>query len=130
MSRSQVTRNDEPTGFEVGAIRRYPNEAKKLPSPLETWTRSEIGIDEGALVTFSLAGVVEKAGRASTTHEIHYWRTADGVREWVEEYHANRETTPCGYATGIVNLGDDEYTCSYEDCDCRMTRAEAREVIR
>ena len=109
------------------AIQRYPLEAQKLPADGE-WLRVDIDLDQGALTAFSRNGVVKKTRADPSQSKRHYWTTMKGIVEWVET-HTTEPNTPCGHATGIRTIEPGTYTCTCEDCDCRMSRDEAKEVI-
>lgn len=123
MARTKDTLSD----VKRAAIKRYPRAAEQLPDPSETWERHEIELDENAHRTFSASEVIEVVHRSN--HKGHTWRTADGITSWVAN-NVQPATTPCGNATGIRTItAGEEYTCSCEDCDCRMDRKTAEEVV-
>lgn len=110
------------------AVQRYPMEAQKLPDVGEEWRRIEIGLDQAALTTFHRNGVVERVRRDPQQVKRSIWQTKKGVTGWVEE-HTSEPTTPCGHATGIHTIEPGTYTCTDDDCDCRMDRETAMEVV-
>ena len=113
-------------------IRKYSEAALKLPESGVTWTNDEVGLDKGPLSAFSHHGVIVSVGRDEddTVPQRNIWRTAHGVSDWVDRHLDEPEYTPCGNATGIRTLEAGRvYTCSSDDCDCRMSREEAEEVL-
>lgn len=113
-----------------GAVRRYWQVAERLPEPGEKWLAREADIDTGALKLFQRSGVIEKHEREDGPGDCHYWETSEGVREFVEQYIEGKTRTPCGRATGVRTItAGEEYTCTDPECDCRMDRKTAEEVV-
>ena len=123
------TDRDSDVGMlQRAAIQRYPLEAQKLPQDGE-WLREDIDLHFGALNVFSRNGVVTKVREDPRQDKRHFWTTTPGVVEWVEN-HTSEPSTPCGHATGIRTIeAGTTFTCTDDSCDCRMSRAEAEEVI-
>lgn len=105
------------------------DDAAKLPEHGETWLGKEVGLDGGAIRLFSQVGVIQKRGCEEDEAFAHYWETKQGVREWLDSRIENRDTTPCGHSTGIRTIEPGTYTCTCEDCDCRMDRETAEAVF-
>lgn len=114
---------------ERAALQRYPMEAQKLPAKGETWMRAHIDLHHGALNAFHKAGVIRKVRRNNADNDAWHWEATAGVAEWVDT-HIQDPTTPCGHATGVRTItAGEEYTCSDPECDCRMDRETAEEVV-
>lgn len=133
MSATSRRRESSLSGSMARTLQAYPEVAKKLPEPSETWKASDHDIRGSTLVRLHRTGVVRKAGREDGANGTYYWRTADGVHEWVDSHldDDNRGTTPCG-ATGVVNLGNGWFTCNDNECTqwaCLFDEATAREVV-
>lgn len=113
----------------VSTLREYNYEAKQLPPSDEMWLRSELGLEQGPHQAFADCGAIQKAERDGLQHTRHYWRTGEGVYEWVQNHIETQNWTPCGHATGIRTIEPGTYTCTDDACDCRMSREEAEAVI-
>ena len=129
MTRDRRRRKGGLSQIQASALQRRMNDAAKLPPHGETWIGNEVGVDAGAIRLFSQVGIIQKRGYADEEAYAHYWETKQGVHEWLEKRLENRDTTPCGHSTGIRTIEPGTYTCTYEDCDCRMSRDEAKQVI-
>lgn len=129
MTRSGRRRKGGLSHIQASALRKRMGEAAKLPEHGETWLGKEIGIDAGTIRLFSRVGIIEKRGYAEDDAYANYWETKKGVQEWLEGRLENRDTTPCGHATGIRTIEPGTYTCTDDSCDCRMSRSEAEEVV-
>ena len=111
------------------ALQAYQLEAEKLPPHGYKWRSCQIRLSTAAVKRFARAGVIQKVGKGNPKKNRAIWMTTPGVYEWVQDTIAGADRTPCQNATGIRNLGDGEYTCLDEDCDCRMDRETVEEVF-
>lgn len=114
---------------QAAALRRYMDDAKKLPEPSEEWLRINHDIGKGALNAFHQTGVITKLHVDEEQWTRYYWRTKQGVREWLEQRLENRTSTPCDNATGFHTIEPGVYTCTDSECDCRMDRETVKEVF-
>lgn len=115
--------------FDSDVLRRFRFDALKLPPAGDTWLSDQKDISHPALVAFHHAGVIRKIELDDDQPTRAYWETTQGVHEYAQEEFGDLDTTPCGNATGVRNLGEDGFTCLDDDCDCRMTRETAKEVV-
>lgn len=129
MTRDRRRRKGGLSQIQASALQRRFDDAAKLPEHGETWLGHEIGLDGGAIRLFSQVGIIQKRGYEEDGAYAHYWETKQGVREWLESRIENRDTTPCGQATGIRTIEPGTYTCTCEGCDCRMDRETAEAVF-
>ena len=114
------------------AMRRFDNDALKLPPNPEEWKAKEVGIGHGALSVFHQSGIVETVGRYNTENgdARHLWRTKPGMVEWVDDNIAVLPRTPCGCSTGFRTISAGEtYSCTNDDCDIRFDRETAEELV-
>lgn len=112
----------------ASTLKRFQEAARKLPPSDETWLRVDIEIGRGPQRAFSRAGLIKKIERKEHTTK-HYWKTTQGVYDWIQRHIETQTYTPCGKSTGIRTIEPGTYTCTHDDCECRMSRDEAEEVI-
>lgn len=116
----------------VAAVKRYPEAAAALPPFPEKWLASEISeVNQAAINTFAKSGVIQKQETERVMGNTRaIWQTRDGLQEWLDRHvDEATETTPCG-RTSVRNVrGEDGYTCTHDDCDCRFSRERAKEVM-
>jgi len=60
---------------------------------------------------------------------VGVWKVTEAVDNWIDQHVPKPSLTPCGH-TGVVNLGEEGYTCQNDDCDERFDRETALEVLR
>lgn len=101
----------------------------ELPPAGEPFRWSDLDITDADLYKLSEVDIIEKRDQIDGSTSAHYWSTVPGIHEWAADHIDESARTPCGKATGVRNLGDGEFTCNNSDCDCRMTREQAREVL-
>lgn len=114
---------------QAAALRRFMDDAKKLPDASEEWLRVDHDISRGALNSFHQTGIIKKLHVDEEELTRHYWRTKQGVHAWLEKRLENRTSTPCENATGFRTIEPGTYTCTDDDCDCRMDRDTVEEVF-
>lgn len=125
----RIARSKSLTHTQANAVRKYLDDAKKLPEHGEEWLRIEIGLSKGALNAFSRAGIIKPQDRDEENPSRRYWMTADGIGEWVDFHYRKQDHTPCENATGFHTIEPGVYTCTDPDCDCRMDRETVKEVF-
>lgn len=130
MTRGGRRRTGGLSHVQASALRRRFEDAVKLPPHGEEWLGKEVGIGGGAIRLFSQVGVIQKCGYEDDDTYAHYWETKQGVRDWLESRIENRDTTPCGHATGIRTIeAGTTFTCTDDSCDCRMDRETAEAIF-
>lgn len=102
--------------------------ARALPDPSKVWVSHDVA-DElaNAIQTFAANDIITRVGYAGGGSNARKYRTKPAAYAIAQEFDPN--TADCGH-TGVKNLGNDEFTCSNDDCDARFGRETAREVAR
>ena len=106
-------------------------DAHQLPAPdaPEPFDELESRIGKSSVRKFIETGILvaEAAPDADTRGQLYHIRPT--VQRWLNAHLPDPDTTPCGNHTGVRNLGDGEFTCMDDACDCRLTREQAKEVL-
>lgn len=131
---STTTTSDRPNQlgrFQIGAIQRYPEAAAKLPEHPEEWYNRDVDLTVAQLEKFREAGVIQTVRvDYDRSTRPYVWKTYPGVPRYAKRWLENQERTPCDNATGIRCVESGEvYTCTDDECDCRMDRETAEEVV-
>lgn len=141
---SEFTVSETLTESTVHTLRRHRTAALELPPPGEDWALAETALEGRDLQTLSQIGAVRQhsvervrvsAERADNggNYTRKRWETDRGVYEWVQDHLTDAAECPgddC-HATGVFNPpGAEGYRCNNDDCDERLSEAQARTLIR
>lgn len=80
----------------------------------------------GAWVADGILRVVDEIEEAKSVYRLY--RVNDRVRDRLEEVADRNPLAPCGHR-GVRNLGDDEFSCTFDDCDIRFGRETAAGIV-
>lgn len=104
------------------------NRLQALPHPDEVWRFANVPWNEATHAQITNTQIVEKAGHLRTSDNRHYWKTnPDAYRRLQRLLDKRDHVHSCGHS-GLVNLGNDTYTCSLERCTARYDRATVTEA--
>lgn len=115
----------------ANVLKNNKEAAAELPPHPETYHWADVeDVTHSQLHTFRHAGIIQVVEpRCSRNDHTTLWKTHKGVADWLEYHDDTVDGTPCGNATGIRTIQPGTYTCSCDDCDCRMDRETAEQVI-
>lgn len=105
----------------------HPTITRQLPAPDERWTRHEAPPEvQSMLDRLREADVILTVERRGNEHPNIYRTHPAAETHIIRQRRATQ--TPCGH-TGVRNLGDGAYTCSFEGCEATFDRDRAEEVL-
>jgi len=123
---------------------KFRSAALELPEPGGDWAVANTELNGGDIQRMKEVGAVITAGwervdvdreyeRGSGNYERRRWKTVPDVYEWIQDNLTDISECPkrgC-HATGIHNPeGLDYYTCSNEACNVKLTRDEAKGILK
>lgn len=120
-------------------IRARPDLQRHLPNPSEQWKHNDKPFDRSTLRQLQKHNIIEHVERVSIdpdnreTTEVWAWHTTPGAWELMQSFPDPDDDSICPngrIATGIQNLGDEGYSCNHDDCDCRMSREQALQILK
>lgn len=119
------------TSEQTNAAKVHADLLVDLPDPEESWFCDEIGwLTEKELKKLKHENLIERDERipyeyGNECHGFRWtWSVDRHARQKAEQVRENRDAmVPCG-DSGIENIGDDLFTCSYDHCGETFTRAE------
>ena len=137
MSTPPRERQSNATLGESGQVylRQNRDVAAELPPPDESWRLTDRSFEIGTLRSLSSNSIIEKeekrAGGEDGNGEssYHTWKTTRAAWNYISSLSEVEQCPDGTYATGITNLGNGEYTCMNENCNCRMTKEQAKRIL-
>lgn len=118
----------------VESVRPHADLLVALPEPPKTFVRQDV--PDGQRDVFKrlvAAEMIERVRKERVEYDCdvspsyrYRYRVDRRVHQIASHVVANRDAPmPCGHS-GIQNLGDDKYTCCYDECDLVYDRSEVQ----
>jgi len=116
-------------------IRARPNIAAELPPPTESWRLADQPLNQGQIAALKQHSIVERVRRAyeqdgQSRSDYWLWKTTQAAWNYIQQLDTPARCPSGTLTSGVQNVRDEHgYTCSVEDCECRMSREQARAIL-